>query len=376
MKTIRQLFALLILTCQSAPGESARNPDTTYAIAFGSCGKQDQPLSILNDVVKHQPDVFIFLGDNIYGDTEDMEVLRRKYEQLGSKASFQNLKKHVDILATWDDHDYGKNDAGKNYPFKEASKRIFLEFFDEPKDSERYQREGIYHAVYRQVGEKTVQIILLDGRTFRDDLLRMKSQDGKDRRYFYHLDYARHTDPAKAFLGEKQWAWLENELRKPADFRVIASGTQFGIEYNGYEAWANYPHEQERMVQLIKKTKANHVVFISGDVHYAEISKFEHPDAYPLYDITSSGLSETWLFATPNLNRIEGPVMDNHFGLLTINFADDTPTALAEVWDIRGNQRIEYTIPLKEISFAKEFVGLNRASQAKPLRDWERYGRR
>lgn len=353
MKIPRPLFAVFVLSCLVASGEIERNPDTTFAIAFGSCGKQDRPLPIFDHVVKHQPDVFIFLGDNIYGDTEDMDVLRQKYQQLGSKPSFLNLKKHVDILATWDDHDYGQNDVGKHYPFKEASKEIFLDFFEEPEDSERYQREGIYHSVYRQVGDNTVQIILLDGRTFRDDLIKVKSQEGKDRRYFYHLDYARHTDPAKAFLGEQQWAWLESELRKPADLRVVATGTQFGIEYNGYEAWANYPHEQERFVQLIKKTQADHLVFISGDVHYAEISKFEHIDSYPLYDITSSGLSQTWRFAAPNRNRIEGPIMDNHFGLLTVDLSDTAPSVMAEIWDIRGNQRVEFIIPFDEISFKK-----------------------
>lgn len=354
MKTARQLFTLLFLSCYCAFAESELSPDNTFTIAFGSCGSQDHPLPIFHDVVKHQPDVFIFLGDNIYGDTEDMDVLRQKYQKLGSKPSYQNLKKHTDILATWDDHDYGQNDVGKHYPHKEASKEIFLKFFEEPKDSARYQHEGIYHSVFRRVGDKIIQIILLDGRTFRDDLLKESDQTDKAKRYFYHLDYAPHTDPSKAFLGEQQWAWLENELRKPADFRIIASGTQFGIEYNGYESWANYPHEQERMVQLIKKTRANHLVFISGDVHYAELSKFAHPDSYPLYDITASGLSQTWRFATPNRNRIEGPIMDNNFGLLTINFLDDRSNMVAEVWDIRENQRIEYVIPFDEIRFTKD----------------------
>lgn len=204
------------------------------------------------------------------------------------------------------------------------------------------------------MGDKTVQIILLDGRTFRDDLIKVGSQANKAKRHFYHLDYAPHTDPSVAFLGEQQWDWLENELRRPADFRIIATGTQFGIEYNGYEALANYPHEQERMVQLIKKTQANHLVFISGDVHYAEISKFEHPDSYPLYDVTASGLSQTWRFAAPNKKRIKGPIMDNNFGLLTVNFSDQGPLVMAEVWDIRGNQRVEHTIPFAKISFSKE----------------------
>jgi len=146
---------------------------------------------------------------------------------------------------------------------------------------------------------------------------------------------------------------LENELKKPADFRVLASGTQFGIEYNGYESWANFPHEQERLIQLIKKTRAEHLVVLSGDVHYAEISKFSHPDCYPLYDFTASGFSQTWHFAAPNKNRIEGPIMDNHFGLLTIHLSDPHPTVTSEVWDIRGNQRIEYTFPLQELSFSE-----------------------
>ncbi|MBT5901250.1 MAG: alkaline phosphatase family protein [Opitutaceae bacterium] len=356
MEIARRFVALwgIFLLCWGPARAGHSHADSSFSIAFGSCGSQDHPLPIFDHVVEHQPDVFVFLGDNIYGDTDDMDVLRQKYRQLGSKPTYQNLKKHTDILATWDDHDYGKNDVGRHYPHKAESKEIFLNFFEEPKDSSRYQHEGIYHSVYRQVGDKIVQIILLDGRTFRDDLLKCEDQTNKAKRYFYHLDYVPHSDPEMAFLGEQQWAWLEGELKRPADFRVIATGTQFGIEYNGYEAWANYPHEQERLVQLIHQTQANHVVFISGDVHYAEISKLEHADSYPLYDITASGLSQTWRFATPNRNRIEGPIMDNHFGLLTINLTGEHPNVMAEIWDIRGNQRVEHTIPLAEISFPKD----------------------
>ena len=139
-------------------------------------------------------------------------------------------------------------------------------------------------------------------------------------------------------------------MNKEADVRLICSGTQFSIEYNGYESWANFPHEQQRMIDLISKTKANGVVFLSGDVHYSEISKMETED-YPIYDFTSSGLSSTWYFATPNKNRIEGPIMDNHFGLLTIDWSRAIPEIKMETFDIYDNQRIEYTISLNEISF-------------------------
>ena len=311
------LLTTLILQSCVEPKEAETSVQTTK-IAFGSCGWEGHPLPIFNNVVEHEPDLFVFLGDNIYGDTKNMDTLRAKYARLGSKASFQNLKKQVPIIATWDDHDFGWNDTGKDYPYKEESKEIFLEFFEEPESSSRRDHPGIYHSYIYEYGDHKLQIILLDGRTFRDDLKPYNGEFDEDRRYsFYKNDYAPHTSTTPTLLGEEQWEWLEEELKVPADLRIIGSGTQFGIEYNGYEAWANFPHERQRMLDLIKATKANGVLFITGDVHYSEISKLE-TDFYPIYDFTSSGLSSTWLFATPNKNRIEGPVMDNHFGLMSI----------------------------------------------------------
>ena len=92
-------------------------------------------------------------------------------------------------------------------------------------------------------------------------------------------------------------------------------------------------------------------MFLTGDVHYGEVSKLEEPGLYPIYDFTSSGLSSTWHFATPNKNRIEGPVMDNHFGLLTINWKKKNPVIKMEIWDTNNNQRVEHSIKLNEISF-------------------------
>ena len=325
--------------------------DSVFKIAFGSCSHQDHSLPIFNTVVHHQPDVFVFLGDNIYGDTEEMDTLRAKYKRLSEKASYQNLKKNVEIIATWDDHDFGWNDVGRHYKFKEESKEIFLDFFEEPDSSKRRTHKGIYHSYeYKHYG-KTIQIILLDGRTFRDDLKKYQGEFKNDPRYFYELDYSPHP-PSKypTLLGQEQWEWLENELQKPADVRIIGSGTQFGIEFNGYESWANFPNEQLKFLNLIKKTKANGVLFISGDVHYAEISKMDIRNLYPIYDITASGLSSKWHFATPNMYRIEGPVMENHFGLLSINCGNAIPTIKAEIWDVNDNQRIEYTISLDELT--------------------------
>jgi alkaline phosphatase D len=319
-------------------------------IAFGSCSHQDHPLPIFDEVVRHNPDVFIFLGDNIYGDTYNMDTLRAKYDKLGSKKSFQNLKQHVGILATWDDHDYGWNDSGRHYPYREETKNIFFTFFEEPEKSGRRDHDGIYNSYLYTLSDRKIQIILLDTRTFRDDLIKYDGEFEDDPRYFYQLDYAPHSASDSTLLGKEQWLWLEQELRKEADLRIIGTSTQFGIEYNGYEAWANFPYERQRLLELLKRHRVSGTLFISGDVHYAELSKFEESGLYPIYDITSSGLSETWHFATPNKYRIEGPVMDNNFGLLTLGIIGQTIEIKIEIWDDKGNQRIEHTIHLDELS--------------------------
>ncbi|HEY0679014.1 MAG TPA: alkaline phosphatase D family protein [Chitinophagaceae bacterium] len=320
-------------------------------IAFGSCAHETSPQPILDVVVQHKPDVFVYLGDNIYGDTKDMNVLRAKYRQLAEKPEFQRLKKNVRLLATWDDHDYGWNDIGRHYPFKKESKEIFLEFFNEPSNSDRRKHEGIYTSYFFKGNGKVLQLILLDNRTFRDDLRIYRGELHRNDEFFYSLDYYPHQTSDSTLLGNEQWSWLESELKKPADIRIIGSGSQFGISYNGYEAWANFPHEQKRMVDLIKKTRAEGVIFITGDVHYGEISRLNSPGSYPLYDVTSSGLTSTWHFATPNKNRIEGPVMENHFGLITIDWAKKDIEVKMELWDVTNNQRVEYTVRKSEISF-------------------------
>ena len=331
-------------------------PAPTTRIAFGSCGHQDARQPVLQLAAEQKPDAFIFLGDNIYADTDDMQELRAKYQRLGSKPEFQQLASTTRILATWDDHDYGRDDAGASYPFKAESKEIFLEFFREPETSERRKHPGIHHTEYIRAGDRVIQVILLDVRSFRSDQLHY---DGKNPRppggFFYRPEYSPDSSPDKTMLGEEQWKWLEGELKKPADLRLICSGSQFGIEFNGYEAWANFPHEQQRMLDLIKSTRADGVIFLTGDVHYAEISRLYQKGLYPIYDITSSGITQQWQFATPNANRIEGPVMDNHFGLLTVKWEED-PVIRMEIIDKNRNSRAEYTIKASELRFPERKV--------------------
>ena len=214
--------------------------------------------------------------------------------------------------SVWDDHDYGLNDIGKNYPFKEESKQIFLDFWGVSEDSDV------------ALGLRSTAVIAGDplasdcgccssaARNFRDDLLPAVDPE------LHRNDYRPNPDPSVTLLGDAQWAWLEQQLLQPAEVRVIATSTQFGVAYNGYEAWANFPAEQERLVALIRETQAEGVVFISGDVHYGELSRLQPEAMYPLYDLTSSGITQTWPEFEPNANRIGEAESTNNFGWLAV----------------------------------------------------------
>ncbi|MEX0792636.1 MAG: alkaline phosphatase D family protein [Pirellulaceae bacterium] len=320
-------------------------------IAFGSCGKQDKPQPALRQVVGQKPDLFIYLGDNIYGDTRDMNVLKAKYDMLGAKPEFQALRREVAVLSVWDDHDYGENDAGKEYPKKKESREIFFDFWQVPGDSPRRARPGIYGEHTFTENGKTLQVILLDTRFFRDPLKRNSRPIPPDSPF--KNEYQPDDNPEKTMLGKDQWQWLEQQFQKPADLRIVCSSIQFGHEYNGWESWTNLPAERQRMLDLIQRSKASGVVFISGDVHWAEISRREMDLPYPLYDVTASGLTEDWHNIEPNRYRVGEAVPDNHFGLIEIDWETDDPLLRLKVIDVKGTTRMNHPVRLSEISFPK-----------------------
>lgn len=355
MKTfyLMAFAALLLFSCATRENKTGSYPvkKEIQVIAFGSCAEQWKPQPALDSALAKRPDIFIYLGDNIYSDTYSMDTLRSNYAVLATKPEFQRLKAAVPIYAVWDDHDFGWNDSGRHYPYKEESKKIFLDFFGDQGDVTINSHAGIYHVAYFGEPGRRVQIIFPDLRTFRDKLLPYNGNRASDPRFNYTLDYSPYESADSAMVGEEQWKWIEAQLNEPADVRVIASSTQFSITHNGYEAWANFPHEQKRMLELIKKTKANGVLFISGDVHYAEISKLIAEGNYPIYDVTSSGITSTWDFATPNDNRIDGAVMENNFGLLKIDWKKSDPEITMQIHDVAGKERISRTIKLSELKF-------------------------
>ncbi len=297
-------------------------------IAFGSCGLQIGEQFIWNNVVGLNPDLWVWLGDNIYGDTEDMNVLRKKYQQLGDNQNYQYLKENVPVIATWDDHDYGVNDGGKHYPMKKESQQVFLEFFEEPANSPRWTQEGIYTSYDYGAGDSTVKVILLDCRYHRDD----RGTDGD-------------------VLGEGQWKWLEQEFESStAKVVLVGTGYQFVSDQHPFETWGHFSSERERMLKLIKATGVRGVIFLSGDRHFAELSKLEREQLpYPIYDFTSSGLTHANnIMIEKNPHRIHRYLRRN-FGLIRFDWSGQT--LYLEAYRLNGRVAFSEAIRFKDLGW-------------------------
>jgi alkaline phosphatase D len=286
---------------------------TPQRFAFGSCaGGLQLPQPLWPDISAMNPQLWIWLGDAIYADmylngtripNPEMSM-RDKFNvqkfNVSGYADFLTNPSLLRALGTWDDHDFGNNDGGKYVEFKDDAKRYFLEFLDEPENSVRYARAGVY-ASYdfgSELKRNLVRIILLDVRYFRDDI--------------------EPLDMSRSMLGEEQWKWLEEQFRdSPARVHLIGTGVQFisdgksllsqGVTKGRIwgESWGNFPADRQRLINLIGKYRAPGVIFLSGDVHMAELYKLQCSNVgYPLYDITSSSLSHSWTTNLENLAMI------------------------------------------------------------------------
>ena len=219
-----------------------------YVIGFGSCLHQDYPQPIWEQVKKQSPNLFIMLGDNVYGDTYgNINNLNNAYQK--QKLVLEKFKLNFPFLAIWDDHDFGKNDGGNEYIFKNSSKQLFLKYWKIPEDNIRHQQDGLYFEEILNFKHGTVQILILDTRYFRSSLLKNQKAD-KNRMGHYLPDY----DLKKTMLGKIQWKWLIKALEREDVVRVIGTSIQLLAEGHRWERWGNFPNERKKLLKLLSKT--------------------------------------------------------------------------------------------------------------------------
>ena len=243
-------------------------------IGIGSCLDQDFPQPIWQPIEEENLDYFIFLGDNVYGDSifENLYKMKRAYSK--QKKLLPDFLDQTDIFAIWDDHDYGKNDGGSDYKYKKLAENLFLDFWNVPINDERRSREGIYFSENKVFFNRKYKLIFLDTRYFRSQL---KGKKGS---------YQKNNDESSTILGKEQWTWLEKELNSNFDYLFIFSSIQIIPEDHGFEKWSNFPNDRTKLLKILEKYKDRTILF-SGDRHRSGIYKRNG-----IIEITSSSMNK------------------------------------------------------------------------------------
>ena len=266
-KFFLSFFLLLISSANIIYAESIK-------IGLGSCLDQDYPQPIWQSIKKEDLNYFIFLGDNVYGDTRYGSLRKMKSAYDKQKKVLPDFLNDISIFSIWDDHDFGINDGGADYRFKRRAQELYLDFWEITKDDDRSNREGIYFSKNEIFFDKKFKFIFLDTRFFRSKLKGKKS------------NYIENIEPDATILGNAQWTWLENELKSDFDFLFIFSSIQIIAKDHRFEKWSNFPNERAKLFELLEQFNDKTILF-SGDRHRAGIYRKNG-----IIEVTSSSMNK------------------------------------------------------------------------------------
>ncbi len=286
-----------------APGQGK------VSLAFGSClhlGRfPEQP--VFRAIAAARPSAFVFLGDNVYytnADCEDPAAMWTRYRLQRQQPDLAALAARVPLFAQWDDHDYGPNDSDRTFPRRAHARRVFMGYW--PAASYGEEGEGIYgrHVL------GPLELFLLDDRSFRDPNREPNA-------------------PTKTILGARQRAWLvEGLAASAAPLKVVCTASQFLARYHTFESWQLARDEREAILDAIRDRKVRGVVFLSGDRHLAEVTRYPAERVgYPLWDVTASPLANRTFKvggALTNPDRVFVHGDGNNFGWLEVDAAART----------------------------------------------------
>lgn len=292
-------------------------------IAFGSCPKyQDDRIQPIWPWVGHyEPDIMFWIGDNVYSDSLDPDIIREEYRRQRDIPALQPILHNTSHLAIWDDHDYGLNNHDRTNPVKEEAYDIFREYWANPS----YGLPDVKGIFFKYTWGQ-VDFFFLDGRWYRDP------------------DEAPDT-PDKTMLGAAQFEWLKAELEaSDAVFKVLVSGSGFSSEKGvGGDSWAAFLHERNRLFDFIRDHEITGVVMLSGDTHIGELNVIPWSElgGYDLYDMVSSPLAQvnpdSWLERRPERRVWPVYFQGSNFGVVDFKMGDD-PRLVFQLIDTHGRR--------------------------------------
>jgi len=257
---------------------------------------------IFTSMATQKADFMLWLGDNLYLREPDWNTwtgIVKRYTHTRSLPEMQSFLASTQHYAIWDDHDFGPDNSNSSFANKNQTLDAFRLFWGNPTVG-----TGDIAGAITSFQWSDADFFLLDNRWYRDP------------------DEINTDD--KTMLGEKQLVWLlDNLVTSKATFKIVAMGGQFLSDApTNAELYSahGFEKEREKIISFIQENNIENVVFITGDVHFTEMSVLKKESKPNIYDCTFSALTsgpntagESW----ENTLRIPGTVvMERNYGML------------------------------------------------------------
>jgi alkaline phosphatase D len=310
-------------------------------VALGSCSYINEPVydrpnnpyggdyQIFTNIHAKNPDAMLWLGDNLYlreADWYSRTGIMKRYTHSRSVAELQPLLASTHHYAIWDDHDFGPNDSDRSFIHKDKTLEAFRLFWGNPSVGLPHAEGGITSAFQWA----DMDFFLMDNRYFRTP--------------------NRRTTGEAVYFGETQLEWLIDALvASSAPFKFVATGGQVLNTEPVYENYARLaPEERAYLLGRIQEENIKGVIFLTGDRHHTEMSKYVNARGNAVYDLTISPLTSgagSNRDDEHNLLREEGTlVLQRNFGLLSFSGPREERSLLIQVFDTEGEELWQRTI--------------------------------
>ena len=326
-----------------------RTDPPAFTVAFGSCNYVNEPAydrpgrpygsdhAIFGSIARLAPEAMLWLGDNTYLREVDWWTeagMDHRYRHTRSLPELQPLLAATNHYATWDDHDYGPNDADRAWVHKGTARGVFARYWG----NLSYGLPDV-PGVFGQFEVGDAAFFLLDDRT--------------------HRAPNALADTTKPFWGDAQLTWLLDALTTSrAPFKIVVNGGQVLNPVRVFENASTYPVERRRLLDELARRRISGVVFLSGDRHHTDLQRLDRPGMPPLYDFTSSaltaGTARPSAAERDNPARVPGTLVDDRHSFGTLAFAgprtDRTLTMRAHGVD--GGVLWTHTVRARDLAFA------------------------
>ncbi|MGB2820825.1 MAG: alkaline phosphatase D family protein, partial [Phycisphaerae bacterium] len=252
-----------------------------------------------------------------------------------SRPEYRRFVASTPVFSIWDDHDFGTNDCKgspgiDDIPWKMPVWRVFLENWVNPSYGGGDACPGVWYDF--SIGD--VDVFMLDCR-------------------FYRVLAKKGAETPGTMLGPAQKKWFLRRLgESKATFKVLASSVPWskGTKPGSRDTWDGFPEEREEIFSFIEKNRIGGVFLISADRHRSDAYKTEREKCYPLYEASSSKLTNIHTHGLIK-HSLFGYNAKCSFALLTFDTTKADPELTYEVVNI--DNEVIHTLPLKlsQLSF-------------------------